>query len=437
MLTNIYRGDYDTDADIEPAILEATRDIFSRSVDKGIKQSHFDPSASFKKQIHHSAEVFSAFRVHTMTKEVVSRLHDDNGRLRSFSEFAEAVQPYVSHQNRAWLQTEYSTAVRRAHDAADWQQFEAEKDVLPNLRWMPSTSAKPGQDHMEFWGTVLPVDDPFWKEHRPGDRWNCKCSLSSTDDEPTSRPTAKESTPQPGLKTKPTDAELFSQDHPYYADSCTSCPFHGSKLMALLHDLSGKKDCNNCGNVNKKLGEDDKRKPFVVEGKMYDKTWKLLEHDEKSHGYMTFEDGHGKEETAQNRKSGMPLVRDGHRVELIKQRTIRIDGIKKKIKTRDANVDEQKWEFKYTEKYEKLSKSIGTKAEQAVLQGADYVLVDIVRTDNFSVQEVIDGTHNALHYNPELKGICLMIESRSYITIERLVYHDGTYIDKIRKWLSD
>lgn len=264
MLTNIYRGDYDTDADIEPAILEATREIFSRSVDKGIKQSHFDPSASFKKQIHHSADVFSAFRVHTMTKEVVSRLHDDNGRLRSFSEFAEAVQPYVSHQNRAWLQTEYSTAVRRAHDAADWQQFEAEKDVLPNLRWMPSTSAKPGQDHMEFWGTVLPVDDPFWKEHRPGDRWNCKCSLSSTDDEPTSRPTAKESTPQPGLKTKPTDAELFSQDHPYYADSCTSCPFKGSKLMALLHDLSGKKDCNSCSGVNKKLEGEEKRKTATI-----------------------------------------------------------------------------------------------------------------------------------------------------------------------------
>ncbi len=106
---------------------------------------------------------------------------------------------------------------------------------------------------MEFWGTVLPVDDPFWKEHRPGDRWNCKCSLSSTDDEPTSRPTAKESTPQPGLRTKPADAELFSQDHPYYADSCTSCPFKGSKLMALLHDLSGKRDCNSCGGVNKKL----------------------------------------------------------------------------------------------------------------------------------------------------------------------------------------
>ncbi len=228
-----------------------------------------------------------------MTKEVVSRLHDDNGRLRSFSEFAEAVQPYVSHQNRAWLQTEYSTAVRRAHDAADWQQFEAEKDVLPNLRWMPSTSAKPGQDHMEFWGTVLPVDDPFWKEHRPGDRWNCKCSLSSTDDEPTSRPTAKESTPQPGLKTKPTDAELFSQDHPYYADSCTSCPFHGSKLMALLHDLSGKRDCNSCSGVNKKLEnkakEWTKRQRINKKREAFDnlgKEWKKELFDEETGGFI-------------------------------------------------------------------------------------------------------------------------------------------------------
>lgn len=78
--------------------------------------------------------------------------------------------------------------------------------------------------------------------------------ILSTDDAPTKRPSGTNADdPQPGLRTKPTDAELFSQDHPYYADSCTVCPFKGSKLMALLHDLSGKRDCNSCGGVNRKL----------------------------------------------------------------------------------------------------------------------------------------------------------------------------------------
>ncbi|MCS2621089.1 hypothetical protein NXW11_24720 [Bacteroides thetaiotaomicron] len=62
------------------------------------------------------------------------------------------------------------------------------KDVLPNLKWMPSTSVTPGADHQIFWGTIRPIDDPFWNEHRPGDRWNCKCTLSSTDEAPTAVP---------------------------------------------------------------------------------------------------------------------------------------------------------------------------------------------------------------------------------------------------------
>lgn len=32
--------------------------------------------------------------------------------------------------------------------------------------------------------------------------------------------------------------------------------------MALLHDLSGKRDCNSCGSVNKKLEGEEKRKTF-------------------------------------------------------------------------------------------------------------------------------------------------------------------------------
>jgi hypothetical protein len=116
-----------------------------------------------------------------------------------------------------WLQTEYDTAVIRAHQAADWQQFEREKDVLPNLKWMPSTSAHPGADHRVFWGTVRAINDPFWSSHRPGDRWNCKCSLSSTDEPVTQVPDATPSDgPQNGLENNPgVDGKLFSDNHPY------------------------------------------------------------------------------------------------------------------------------------------------------------------------------------------------------------------------------
>lgn len=106
----------------------------------------------------------------------------------------------------------------RARQAANWQQFQREKDVLPNLEWMPSTSPNPGADHMPFWGTILPVDHPFWSLHRPGDRWNCKCDLRATEKPATAVPHDgnDDHGPHPGLDNNPgADAQLFANSHPY------------------------------------------------------------------------------------------------------------------------------------------------------------------------------------------------------------------------------
>lgn len=128
-----------------------------------------------KVQLIHSNEVFSAFKVHRAQNDMAARLLDSNGGLKPFNQWLKDVLPIASHQCGAWLKTEYDTAVLRAHQAADWQQFQRESDVLPNLKWMPSTSLHPGEDHRHYWGVIRPINDKFWNEHRPGDRWNCKC----------------------------------------------------------------------------------------------------------------------------------------------------------------------------------------------------------------------------------------------------------------------
>ena len=151
---------------------------------------------------------------------MAAQLLDSEGKLKPFEQWSKEVQPIATHQMEHWLKTEYDTAVIRAHQAADWRQFEREKDILLNLKWLPSTSIHPGADHKIFWGTVLPVDHPFWKSHRPGDRWNCKCPLTSTD-EPC---TPMDGIPEGGDDDKPADGlkgnpgqtgELFDKSHPY------------------------------------------------------------------------------------------------------------------------------------------------------------------------------------------------------------------------------
>ena len=239
-------------------MFRATRRIMADAMATGIADAVDNdgapmPSETFLNNLRHSAEVFSAFRVHKMQTDVASQMVDANGKLKTFAQFRKDVEPYVSHRNRAWLRTEYDTAVIRAHQATDWQQFESEKDVFPNLEWIPSTSPHPGADHQVFWGTVRPVNDSFWSEHRPGDRWNCKCELRQTEADATIPPMPTDAdNPQPGLENNPgRDGELFSQKHPYYPSGCMSCPFAGGHLAALMHGLAHKQDCHQCEKVNK------------------------------------------------------------------------------------------------------------------------------------------------------------------------------------------
>ena len=258
-LANIYRKMFNVKTEIEPYLYDAIREVFNQATNDAFPS--VDRDEDFKQQLKHSNEVFSAFKVHRAQNDMAVRLLDSNGGLKPFNQWLKDVLPIASHQCGAWLRTEYDTAVLRAHQAADWQQFRRERDVLPNLKWMPSTSLHPGEDHRKYWGTIRPIDDEFWTEHRPGDRWNCKCSLTSTDEAVTPVPAEDvHSEPQAGLKGNPgTTGETFSDDHPYFPASCSDCPFYNPKfkdrLKRLFRDRG--KDCYHCPYIDSKLNKAD------------------------------------------------------------------------------------------------------------------------------------------------------------------------------------
>ena len=214
---------------------------------------------SFLAALRHSNEVFAAFKVHSMSERMAARLLNPDGTLKPFRQWTDDVKSISSHYVGAWLRTEYDTALIRAHNAADWQQFIRDADVMPNLRWMPTTSPMPESSHRAFWERklTLPVSDPFWDKHHPGDRWNCKCSLQQTDDPPTPELKAEFAgeAPQPGLTNNPgKDGNTFSQDHPYFPKSCSSCPFNkGMKNRLMKVFRNEEKHCYNCSKINRAI----------------------------------------------------------------------------------------------------------------------------------------------------------------------------------------
>lgn len=264
MLEGVLREIYDEEVapdkgGVSEQLFEATRDLFERATAQGMAQSRnkrIAEETDFLERYTHSIEVFSVFRAHRYGEMMASKLHDDEGNLRSFEEWRQATASIQSHFNRAWLETEYNTAILRAEQAADWQQFERDKDVAPRLTWMPTSSADPREEHAVFWrdALTLPVDDPFWDEHRPGDLWNCKCWLKPTDEPATDRqdiPKGK-GVPKPakGLESNPgKTAEMFSSNQPHYPKpkTCIWLRLAGGKAKNRLgRFLDAAKCIHNC-----------------------------------------------------------------------------------------------------------------------------------------------------------------------------------------------
>lgn len=141
------------------------------------------------------------------------------------------------------------------------------------------------------------MNDPFWDEHHPGDRWNCKCTLKQTD-EPVNDSAIREFKPVPaqkGLENNPgKDGKLFSDKHSYFPNSCSSCPFNKSSgFKNVLNSLfiNKKKDCFRCSQIKEAIPGDIKeeiKKLQTLKGKEY---WVQLKKISKRNDFKKIEKG--------------------------------------------------------------------------------------------------------------------------------------------------
>ena len=241
-LKRIYSKEFRPMVDIEEHLFDETLRILLQATDEGMAESGAEVEREFRNHMDWNTARWSAFKVHRMQNDIAAQLYDEDGALKSFDRWAKDVEPMLDHHVGHWLRTEYNTAVIRAQQAADWQRFEENADIMPNLTWIPSTSAQPGADHKIFWGVTLPIDHPFWNSHRPGDRWGCKCSLENTDEPPTAvpdDPNPKQNRPADGLDNNPgKDGMLFNDSHPYIAGASSDAKTAVEKYMSGMGNLN-------------------------------------------------------------------------------------------------------------------------------------------------------------------------------------------------------
>ena len=131
-LRNIYERRYNPRTEIDAELFEEVSRIFDAATDAGFSGS--EAGGDFMEQLRTNNAVFAAFKTHRMGRDMAAQLIDENGEVKSFQQFRRDVEPIADHHVEAWLRTEYDTAIKRAHRAAEMRQFMAEADVLPNIR---------------------------------------------------------------------------------------------------------------------------------------------------------------------------------------------------------------------------------------------------------------------------------------------------------------
>lgn len=170
----------------------------------------------FIREFRHNTAVFSAFKNHLQTREMVDLLIDEKGRLRSFYEFRKLALKVSVKYNENWLRTEYNQAVRTARLAANLKEWEKHLHLYPNLEYIETTAAEPDELHLTYVGTVLPFHHPWWETHMPPSRWGCQCSVRNSRKEVTKVPEGDYNTP--GFDNNPAKtAQIIELEKtPYY-----------------------------------------------------------------------------------------------------------------------------------------------------------------------------------------------------------------------------
>lgn len=234
--------------EIDSSLFEISNTAYQKAIDTQFTKAGAEfgkKNEAFINEFKHNAAVFAAFKSHKQTKDIIGQLLDENGELRSFHEFKKAVMGSHINENynQNWLKTEYNMAVRSARSSVQFKKFWGLKHLYPNLEYLESTARKKRKEHLEYVGTILPIEHPWWDEHLPPVEWGCECSVRNTDKPATAVPDDGGAPINPVFAHNPAKtAEIVNmKEHPYvkgvckYFPTCTrrTYPASSNSLMSL------------------------------------------------------------------------------------------------------------------------------------------------------------------------------------------------------------
>ena len=215
-MKDIYDGKIDKGT-IPEELYAGTYKALSSAIDTGfgsIDYKTHDPELVY--ELKNNVATFSAFKSHVQQSEYQNLLLDETGKQRSWASFRKEALKVDATYNQQWLSAEFNLATRQARSAKQWNQFEAKKDIYPNLQYMPSRSAKQRDLHRQYYGRIFSIDDPIWNTIMPPNGWGCKCWVQQTRERVTDNSGIEPLQEIPGIAgNSGKTGTIFNASHPY------------------------------------------------------------------------------------------------------------------------------------------------------------------------------------------------------------------------------
>ena len=206
---------------LDKKIIDSEVSILTDGLDSGLGIEYRKTSDASRRALRTNLVSFAATKNYVQQREMIAALVDENGNIRSFSQFKKEVIKLGEEFNKNWLRTEFNTVRNGANMATKWFNMQKRKKVLPYVVYKSQDDSKVRASHQALHNVVKHIDDPFWDTYWPPNGWNCRCyvlqrkNVGDFKTEPDFLPDDKNHPPV--FKTNPGKSlEIFSDKHPYF-----------------------------------------------------------------------------------------------------------------------------------------------------------------------------------------------------------------------------
>lgn len=204
--------------DINQGLINQTYDDLNEGFAKGTGKYSFGKDAGADAavlELQRNIYRFSHAKTLTELQEMNRALYDGD-QIRSLSSFKEIVSGINAKYNRTWLETEYNTAKNSAEHARKWREYQEDKKLFPNLKYMTVGDGRVREEHAVLNGTIKPLDDPFWSKYYPPNGWNCRCYTVQTAEISTPGKVEDETVPKNFIGNVAKDNVIFSKENMFF-----------------------------------------------------------------------------------------------------------------------------------------------------------------------------------------------------------------------------